>query len=70
MNRLWDQDLTNLVDAVVEVADSSRQDAIDRVREALAAFDAAELLDAELRLNARPSSDHVCIICGFDEVTP
>ncbi len=50
-------ELTALVDALVEAIDTDRTTAVDRVRDALTPFGGAALLDAELRLNGRPS-DH------------
>lgn len=60
---LADHDLTELVDALVEAIDLNRWLEIDRVRSALEPFGATALFDAELRLNAIPSTVEGCI-CG------
>lgn len=67
MSRLVDQDLVELVDAVVSAVDVARWDEVQRVREAFEPFDGADLFQAELRLNGRASSELPCMVCGFDQ---
>lgn len=64
--RAVDQQLTDLVDALVEAIDAHRWAEIDRVRCALEPFGAAALFDAELRLNGTASIDEWCICGGED----
>ena len=59
-----DQDLAELVDALVEAVDVNRWVEIDRLRSALEPFRASALFDAELRLNGTASADEDCI-CGW-----
>lgn len=63
-HRHHDQDLGELIDALVEAADIERASEIDRVRSALEPFGGAALFSAELRLSGRPSEYEGCICCG------
>ena len=58
-----DEELTALVDALVEAVDIQRWSEIDRVRSALEPFGGTAIFDAELRLNGVASVDEWCI-CG------
>lgn len=62
-DRSADQELTDLVDALVEAIDTNRFHEIDRVRTALEPFGASALFDAELRLSGTASIEEWCI-CG------
>ncbi len=63
-HRHHDQDLGELVDALVEAVDIERTSEIDRVRNALEPFGGAALFAAELRLSGRPSEYEGCICSG------
>lgn len=66
LDRLVNNEYVELADAVVAAVDASRSDGIARLRDALTVSGAGEVLDAELRLNARLTSDHLCCFgeCG------
>lgn len=66
-DRVTDQDLADLIDALVEAVDINRRVEVDRVRSALEPFRGGELFDAELRLNGTASIDEWCI-CGGEEL--
>lgn len=48
-------ELVTLIDALVEAIDTDRDDAVDRVRDALGPFGGSPLFTAELRLNGSSS---------------
>ena len=64
--RAVDQELNDLVDALVNAIDTMRWAEVDRVRSALEPFGAGNLFDAEMRLNGTASVDEWCICNGGD----
>jgi hypothetical protein len=65
-DRAADQELTALIDALVEAIDTNRYAEVDRVRAALEPFGGSGLFDCELRLNGSASADEWCICTGED----
>ena len=64
VDQLADPELVALIDAVVAGVDIRRDEAIERIREALDRFGGAWMFDAELRLNGVSSGADEWCICG------
>ena len=63
MNRLADQDLLDLVDALVAAIDTDRSWELERVTSALEPFGGSALFTEELRLNGVASCQR-CDLCS------
>jgi hypothetical protein len=59
-------DLVTLIDALVEAIDTDRDDAVDRVRDALGPFGGSTLFTAELRLNGWSSDRLWSFLTDFE----
>ena len=56
--------VVELVDALVEAIDTDRDEAVERVRSALAPFGGSGLFSAEMRLNGRSSEAVWAFLAG------